>query len=373
MMWGRDISMFSQRGGTLLTVVVLLLTLTSVATFYTGKVKSFEYKILLNSQNQFQAHNVAEMGLARAISELIEHTGWTGETLERILPGLGTFAVLGAMQSIEKESTTMQLFTVSSQGSSPDGLVSLAVEEQLLRYPVLANLPDAPFIVAGGFGSSGRFSVVANPNGAGNGIPLSVWSDLSVDLSHGISCGLYEYDQGNCDTDAYSNAWVRGADILDNDGNFPTDLFEYLFNLPMTDWPLLEIEANTLTSDCSGLNNDTSGLVWIDGDCVIVNAKHIGNINNPVILIVCDGSLTMHAESQITGMVYLFRRPGTVGPFEVAMDDKARIMGSLVANQPAGTAGWAVNVIHNTAVLEQLQQHKTLQRVTRVPGSWRDF
>ncbi|MDC8832738.1 PilX N-terminal domain-containing pilus assembly protein [Alteromonas gilva] len=365
----------AQRGAVILTAVILLLTLATLVTLYTGRVKSFENQIILNSQNRTMAFNVAEAGLMRALGVLTENPRWDGALFTEVMPGQGRFSVAGNWQNITRESSVLRLVTLQSTGISPDGLSTVVVQEQALLYSVIANPPDVPLIVAGGLDVSGNFEVVANPNGGGEGVPLSIWTDLDVDMNNGsgTTCGLQEFTDGNCSGSPYSEKGFQDLDILDNDPDFPDDLLEYIFNVPEAEWASLRAEADQTLLSCASLGPASVGLIWVDGDCQLNAGTIVGSATDPVILIVTDGDLTMNGGAEINGMVFSFRKPTTVAAFEVNMLGSARVNGVVASNHPVGHANGTYNSVYDANVLDQLQQHDAFQRVARVPGSWRDF
>ena len=90
---------------------------------------------------------------------------------------------------------------------------------------------------AGNIPLNGNFTVVANPNSAGKGVPVSVWSKITIDNLSGTAatCQLGEYllAGDNCTgADVISSSAGKGADIVDNDPLFPSDVFQYVFGVP---------------------------------------------------------------------------------------------------------------------------------------------
>lgn len=355
--------------------VVLLLGLVVLVTLSTGKIKSFQSKIMLNELNYSMAFAAAEAGLMRGLGVLDENPAWAGAAINETLAGLGNFTVTGVRQTINRQSNTITLFTLNSAGTSPDGLSTVNVSEQAIQYSVLANPPDVPLIVAGGLHVSGNFEVVANPNGGGTGVPLSIWTDLDVDMNNGsgTTCGLQEFNDGNCSSSPYSESGFQDLDIVDNDANFPTDLLEYVFNVPEAEWDTLRSDANLILVDCSTLGAASVGLIWVDGDCSLNAGTVVGAAGSPVIVVVTDGDLTMNGGAIINGMVFSFRKPGNVADFELNMIGGARVNGVVVSNHEVGHANGTYNSVYDADVLAMLQTHDAFQRIARVPGSWRDF
>ncbi|WP_100656636.1 PilX N-terminal domain-containing pilus assembly protein [Alteromonas flava] len=368
-------SSFSQRGAMMLAASILLLVLVTLGTLYTGRIKSVEHQITLNTQNYKEAFAAAEAGLSKSFGRLHDEPRWNGAAFNEVLTNQSQFNANGVRQQVNRLSSTVDVVTITSVGTSADGLASVTVTEQALQYSVLANPPDVPLIVAGGLSVGGNFEVAANPNGGGTGVPLSIWTDLAVDLNNGsgTTCGLQEFNDGNCSSSPYSEKGFKDLDILDNDPSFPTDLMEYLFNVPENEWATLRSDADQIINTCAGLNAGTSGLIWMDGNCQINAGTVVGTIADPVILVVTDGDLTMNGGAEINGMVFSFRKPGVVANFEINMIGGALVNGVVASNHPVGHANGTYNAVYDADVLAQLELNDTFQRVARIPGSWRDF
>lgn len=364
-----------QSGMVMLTAVLLLLVLVTLVTLSTGKIKSFEHKILLNAQNYQLAFSTAEAGLSHGLSRLTEDPDWDGAAITDTLPAQGTFTVSGVRQTILRDSSVIRMVTLTSSGTSPDGLSTVVQSQQAIQYSILANPPDVPLIVAGGLDVGGNFEVAANPNGGGEGVPLSIWTDLDVDMNNGsgTTCGLQEFSDGACSSSPYSEKGFQDLDILDNDPTFPDDLMEYLFNIPAAEWPVLRSEAQERYTNCSALGPNSVGLIWVDGDCSLNSNVIVGSADDPVILVVTDGDLTMNGGAEINGMVFSFRKPTTVVDFELNMIGGARVNGVVASNHPVGHANGTYNSVYDAEVLAGLQENDAFQRVAIVPGSWRDF
>ncbi|WP_100643045.1 PilX N-terminal domain-containing pilus assembly protein [Alteromonas facilis] len=365
----------AQRGAMMLAASVLLLVLVTLGTLYTGRIKTVEHQITLNTQNYKEAFAAAEAGSMKAFGRLMDEPRWNGAAFNELLVNQSQFNVTGVRQEVARNSATVDVVTITAVGTSADGLANVTVIEQALQYSVLANPPDVPLIVAGGLAVGGNFEVAANPNGGGTGVPLSIWTDLDVDLNNGsgTTCGLQEFTDGNCSSSPYSEKGFKDLDILDNDPSFPTDLMEYLFNVPEAEWATLRSDADLVINSCAGLNAATSGLIWMDGDCHINAGTVVGSTADPVILIVTDGDLTMNGGAEIHGMVFSFRKPGVVADFEINMIGGAQVNGVVASNHPVGHANGTYNAVYDADVLAQLELNDTFQRVARIPGSWRDF
>ena len=363
-----------QQGAIILVTVVLLLVMISLVTLHTGRIQSFEHKIILNGQNQKQAFAAANAALNQGLAELLANKSWPQGTVIGQLPNQQVFSITATERQITRNSLPLSVFELTATGSSVDQLSKVALTEQAIVYPLLVNIPVAPLMNDGGLDNRATFELIANPNGAGQGVALSVWTNGGVDMSqlNGVSCGLYEYIHQQCQSKAYSQLGLAGADILANDLDFPADVFAHLFNLPLTHYTALRDEADFLLADCSALAQ-ANGLIWVNGDCDIAANVQVGSVLTPVILIIEDGNLSLQNGASITGLVFVLQIPSSVISHDVFMASSCLLSGALVANQKLGRNGGKFKVLYEHNVLELLRSDLLFSRVAKVPGSWQDF
>lgn len=251
--------------------------------------------------------------------------------------GNGFFSVMlvstGTTVDQEGEATIAQAYTTLKQTQAP---------------------VDAPVIVANAFTPLGNMEVVANPNGGGPGVPLSVWANDNATLGgpgSATTCQLWEYFSGagaeyetpgtadpkdteifvcdNCGcppadilSGGIGNDPIAGEniDILDIDGdlgqtpdseNFPdgfapsdptnmivdpvNTLFTLVTQYPKTTSGLNQLkgEYTELTNGCGDLVNHDGGLFYIEGQCDIPNGVVLGTPDQPFKLVIiskADGS-----------------------------------------------------------------------------------
>ena len=250
-----------QQGAIVLVSVVLMLVMVTLITLYTGRIQSFEHKIMLNGQNQRFAFAAANAGLSQGFAELQHNKSWPQATVTGLLPNQQSFSVTASQQQIRRHTRQFLLFELIASGSSLDGLSTVSVSEHAIVYPLLASIPIAPLMIDGDIDRRATFELIANPNGAGQGIALSVWSNGSVDMAqiNGLTCGKFEYVNSQCRNRAYSQQGQSGADILANDGNFPVDLIAHLFNFSLLDYAALRDHADIQLTDCNALSAQTFG------------------------------------------------------------------------------------------------------------------
>jgi hypothetical protein len=171
-----------------------------------------------------------------------------------------------------ENATATSSITMVGLGSIPGEGSSATVVQNVGVARLIGNLPEAPSILASGsVNLTGTLDVVTNPNSAGTGVPVSVWTRMDVSKAGAPrTCYLEEWirDGGTSDSPRYiddtavircdtcgcptdgslsydfsGNTQSEGIDILDIDGDegvnrdvrreeFPCDLFEYVFGVP---------------------------------------------------------------------------------------------------------------------------------------------
>jgi hypothetical protein len=361
-----------QKGAAILLTVVLLLIMVTLVTLYTGKIQSFEHQIVVNSQNQKWAQASAMAGLNRGLAMLRVNKALPSVEMSGNLDDNSTFVIAATSEDL---SSNRQLITIQASGKSADGLAEATVIEQSLVYPILFNSLPAPLIVKDGFSSTGEFEVVTNPDGLGIATPLSLWSDVEVNLlgTNHHSCILSEFNVGNCRINTYSDHSLKLADITDGSAAFPEDLVSYLFNIPSTDWIQLLQQSDFELADCDTLDIGSWGVIWVNGDCEVNASTQIASESEPIILVVFDGDVEFSDDVVLYGLLFSFKPVGSIKSLDISMQTDSAVFGAVVANFQLGTKSGVTRVVFQADVMQKLQDSKKLQRVARVPGSWHDF
>lgn len=284
--------------------------------------------------------------------------------------------------------------------------------EVVVKFDLFGAGPKLPLTVANAFGSGGTFDIVANPNGGPNafgggrsGAPFSVWSDSDYTLAGAtVTCQRNEYfatapggNQMHSDTppnDVYEICYSctcpgevfyqlssgdqgggkgQGIDIVDNDTNFPDDLFLFTFGIPRDQYNILKELAKKIPGDvasCGDLTPDSSGLYWVEGTCTI--NQDVGTPHNPVLLIT-ESEFSIQGGSILFGVVYLFSPPDTGGAPDLDMRGGSQIYGAVVGDSNGQGSGSGGNVIvYDEAVINRVSLSPEIQRVSPLPGTWSD-
>ncbi|MEO9945747.1 hypothetical protein [Paraglaciecola sp.] len=361
-----------QRGAIVLLTVTLLLVIVSLVTLYTGKIQNFEHKILVNEQSQILAKAKSEEGLQRVIALFNADKGLIKKISNSAIISDGFIAVYGAVETI---SNNRILVSLTSYGTSPDGLASAQTQQQILIYPLMFNGLISPLLVQGGVVNEGEIEIVANPDGLGVGQPLSIWSDLPIDFksSDHHSCLKNEFDQGICSTSTLSDYLMQNNDLVESSMTFPASLSEYLFNIETTDLSELKSEAKFVFSGCEQLTNISYGFIWIEGDCEVDFNIKVGSPSEPVVLVVMDGDINLLDDAIVYGLVCSFRSNYSALSLSVNMHSGAFISGGLASNHALGLHNTTIRVVYDDQVANTLVTLDSLQMLAKVPGSWSNF
>ncbi|MCF5907520.1 hypothetical protein K3H35_01615 [Aeromonas veronii] len=364
-------------GFTTFTITLLLILILLGISLLVGKLMVADRRISLNEVQYRQALALAELGLADGVGRLVQDTSWRtvsgGVTVSAAVGSYTLFAL--DEPALTVGSTTVIPVRVRTQATLADNSANAVVEVKTLNTRVLAGTPAAPLTVAGGMNIGGTFSAVANPNGGGLGVPLSVWSDESVD-GHGSwqTCHQGDYN-GGC-ADNLSDKSNIGADIKDNDPDFPPDLIWYLFNQHDTQegWDNIRAMAIQIVDNCNSLGAGSKGLIIVEnaagggGDIPTL----VGSESAPVILIIKDSDFSMNGGAVFNGVIFDYAsNPGS--PADAKINGTATINGALVANFPFKLTSGTFNAVYDQRVLQNINTGAAFTKVNLVPGTWRDW
>ena len=292
-------------------------------------------------------------------------------------------------------------YFVIAEGSSVDGSGSAVVKQGVYFFTTNGGSSNAPPMMgAGNIPLNGNYSVVANPNGGGQGVPVSVWSKVVIPPLSGsaATCQLGEYLQaGNNCTESLSSSSKYGSDLVGADPitlapptNFPDDVFHYVFGVPSDAYGIVKAQANTTVTDCSNLAG-LSGIVWVTGNCTIPSGSKIGldttvspPILKPLILVVesdgITGNFTMNANSEFYGLLFVFGppqgSPPTYNAGAIKANGGAKFYGSMISNDTTDmglTINGTFDMVYSKNVMDIITNGIGYKTMARIPGSWTDF
>lgn len=355
-------SVLRATGTVYLTSAILLLTIISVSVsaislYFIAQSESVQW----NNTNSALA---ARTDLSTAIkqAQLLHAPAWDNSLPLNVL---STLSQISNTPIIGAEITSALL---SETGS--EGMFTYTSKQSLVRFPLLINLPPAPLLIHDSLHALAEFHLYVPPSGAHPLWSLAVWSNSEINLQSAprFTCTELTIHAHMCEVNAISYGTVKKSDIKDKDNALPANASHYLFASDIDKSTLTEFKsiAWTQTNSCHSLPVATP-FIWIDGDCEIPSSTSIGSPSSPVLMIVQNGDLQLHANARIYGLV-LSIREHTMVTQRVVIAPDAAIVGSLVLNHPA-SANSKIQVRYDFSVLETLRSQPALQQIALIPGS----
>ncbi|MDO6694042.1 hypothetical protein Q4574_12170 [Aliiglaciecola sp. 3_MG-2023] len=332
-------------------------------------------RISLNTQNKVTAQNMAAIGNVQLLSQISRQPQEKITTQTINIEGQGEYTIDTQSTQTKRFNGHMRVIEINSTGTSEDKLASVNLTQFVISYPLLRALPKAPLIVRKSLAIDNTLTLVANPNGAGEGLPLSLWTGNTVDTTTLglLTCQLYEYLNDYCELSPLSGKANKSADIIDNPDAFPNDIFAYLTNLPEKNRAQLLDDADSVISHCESLNHISHGLVWVKGNCELTKDTSVGTTANPVMLVIDEGSLTFSENSKITGLVIMLMPFDSIIAAKINVNGPAAIEGALIASESVAFHKLPLTIKYDTEIINNFLQNPGNWRVARVPNSWRNF
>jgi Tfp pilus assembly protein PilX len=332
-------------------------------------------------------------------------------------PALGTGASTYRLHFLTKENAhaagtqpyPRAVITMVAEGFGADNSARSLVRQSFNHFNPTAGTVASPLMAAGTIPITGTFHVVANPNGGGPGVPVSVWSESDVTGSgSGATCHIQEFldsdspsgSQSYTDpltgethditlctsctcpaSDPISDSGIENYDILDIDSNvgvnpdttFPTDLFQYVFGIPGSEWETIYDDAQK-PGDCSSLDNTSSGIFWIDGLCDFGNASQVGSYEKPV-LIVAEGGFKANGNGEIFGLLFAYDPaiPKGTATLDVQLNGGPTVYGAVISNQNVSLPNGTYRMRYDEQVLKNVSQNPGGPGLGKLPGTWSDY
>jgi hypothetical protein len=256
--------------------------------------------------------------------------------------------------------------------------------------------PAVPLTAKNTFPATGSAEIVANPNGGGVGVPISLWMNQNtqcppaggdLELSGGSwgSCEAHEWYEteripdnvvcpGSCScavpeslSTTHGGTPVIGIDFV-LDENFPCDLFQFYFGTPRSNYESVKGFTKVL-SDCSSLGPGSSGIYWISGSsCNIQSNAVIGSAHAPVLLISAAGVTSLQGGATIFGVLYVSDAENSAAYFESRGNNI--VYGQAIVDAGFGNYNGTFQVIYNENLITRVSGTGGLGNV---PGGWADF
>jgi Tfp pilus assembly protein PilX len=328
------------------------------------------------------------------------------------------------------------VFAIVARGWSDDQTGEAVVQQGVSLYKILGVTPDSPLIAASTGDIQGSFEIVANPDGGGDGVPLSVWSNQNVDVagsaamytcqleeylatglpapdveepevlecdaatvgssnecacskiitSEKVHTGLMSYKDGSTTFEAIDildedNQSAADATVIDDNPDstyFPSDLFKYVFRVSRDDWQSVYENATYRFPEDGGncqsvLNATSAGMYWEKDTTCKINANAVvGSPRSPVLLVVQDGDFDMGGGAVFYGIVFVFDSDGSGGD-EFSAAGGAYVYGAVIVDGELKTTGGSATLRYEKKVLENLAKDPGLNRPGKILGTALDY
>ncbi|OGT18947.1 MAG: hypothetical protein A2V90_03080 [Gammaproteobacteria bacterium RBG_16_57_12] len=357
----------TQRGAaTLVTAVVLLFAL-SLITVYAAQIGVIEQRISANDYRSKQAIEQAQAGLEQGITAF-DNTWFNGvgsDSGSTNVVNLGAFSV--TVQRVVKDDDT--LARISTTGSSDDGTASSTVSQLVKRIPLLTGTPPAPLIAAKEISIGSKGKVENKATG------IAVWSGAKIDCTGTANIVVEKTGDsvpckglGLCGGDDTLASLVNGAD----DSKFYHNFFSY----GPDDMPGAIATTPEMLKD---MLNQGKQIIFYQGESGYENlvldnsiANSIGAANQPVILVVQNGGVTLQGDIEYYGLIYA--QKGILVKGTGNQDNSPKVHGALITPENLHTQGEA-EIIYTKSFTSYIPSHGPVELGinARLPGSWRDF
>lgn len=354
----------------------------------------------------------------------------------------GPFILTQAVPGAITPTTSFQPVVLAAQARSLDGTGRAVVRQSLSRY-LIAQPGPVPPLMAPTVPLGGSFNVVGNPNHdldltevtlancdnlTGSGQMLSIWSEGPVPVSGTWkTCGMGSFRDGTsstanrcigpgivdpatgsepdmsqctCQPNAAEKSPYSGGstgsgvgineDVVDNDPEFPGDIFLYVFGRTKAAVKASAASAGNVLPNCDSLNASSTGLFWITGDCDMPANSTIGSRADPAI-VVFEGNASFQSNSHAWGMVVgadmqrscpgaTLTDPYSIDtactstdgtPNEVDIQGTFTMHGAMIVEGSVDGSG-TYNAVYDPCVFAAMGEGTSFDQYGPVAGSWND-
>lgn len=384
-------SKYHQQGAATLLVTVVMLVLLTISALTISNLTTTELKVSSNLNRAKEAFYAAQAGLDEAS---LHHLSDASASITN-----QSGVVSSGSYSYDLNSSGV----ITSRGYSEDGLGQATLHQTVSLSETMNYGSTVPILSVGGVPTGGGFTIVANPNGGGDGVPVSAWSSTAgaSGIASWQSCEYDEYISGLCNAggrllcEADESAC---ADFVTDD--CPADPFETVFGEEVGscsggDWNYDYPEAIAKYRDaysglitCKDLSNSTKlasaletakatgprGLpaLWVQEDCSV---PKIGTVDEPIILVV-EGDVTLNGDTEFGGILFGFTDVynGETDINDVSINGDALINGGLATNGNLKKVNGSATVAYAPEILTSLTATASLSKgLIKQVGTWRDF
>jgi Tfp pilus assembly protein PilX len=410
-------SKYQQKGAAVVVTAILLLIGVTLVVMFAAQVGLQDQRISGNQYRHKQAFANAEAGLDFAASFLRQNknlheggAGWTtcaGSTsifpcnldgAEFVYGTIGGGAITSSVPVLAGLEAYMlkvgDATRIVGVGTSDDGTANSVVQVDYGSQELIVPGQLPPLMMPSG-DLSGNFNIVPNPNGAGPGVPVSVWAKDTTNIGNG-NWKTCDHDQfrdftGGSDVcmdtkgdGASGDAWTScscgdersnkddvNADIVFYpEDDFPASPFFYVFGKSQEEVYDQAESDGLILPNCTNIDSIVAAegkptLVWVEGPCEVKNINFpVGSRVNPVIL-VAEGKISINSNHELWGIF--------LGLGGVKLNGGPVIHGSMISEITAELTNGTYYQVYDEDVFANLKDSDINNIFSRLQYSWRDF
>ena len=387
------VSKYHQRGAATLLVTVVMLILLTISALTVSNLTTTELKVSSNLNRAKEAFYAAQAGLDEASLRHLSDA---------------TASVTNESGSVASGTYSYDLNpsgVITSRGFSLDGEGKATLHQTVSLSETIDYGATVPILSVGNVPTGGTFTIVANPNGGGDGVPVSAWSSSAG--ANGIaswqSCEYDEFLSGLCTDQPGGRLLCEADESACSDfvtSDCPADPFETVFGEEIgscsgVTWTYSHPESISTYRDaysglitCAELSDSDKldaaletakstgprGLpaLWIEGDCTV---PEIGSVDEPIILVV-EGDVTINGGNEFGGILFGFTDiyNGETVLNNVSVGGGAQINGGLATNGNLIKVTGSATVAYSPEILTSLTAAASESKgLVKSVGTWRDF
>ena len=227
---------------------------------------------------------------------------------------------------------------ISSEANEATASKAMVSRSIIYGNWLAATQIPAPLIFPGSLSADSELHISPNPHGGGQNIPVAIWSTGTIQPAIQSSLISLSQNQVLSLSLGLDNGIAQLAGLQSQGGEFPDDVFSYLFGINTNQYPVIQESANLISPDqCRTLNENSSGLYWIEGDGVCeLNNLGQASAHDPkaVILVLHAVPLRVNAYAKIYGLIVDFQADASEDHLQsLYFESNSLVYGSLISNR----------------------------------------
>ncbi|WP_414827996.1 hypothetical protein [Alteromonas sp. H39] len=337
-----------QQGTTLLVPVCLLLTLVTTAVVAYSKQLRHHAVTLQREIERSELHLTSSTSLAVTHNALGATMRW------QTALSATQKSIIREHRNVDIRGAATTFFSLSATARSAASSLSYTQSMNVVRYPLIRATPAQPAIFSASISPNAEITLVRpHPD------KLDFWSRDALASPVAV--------QHRCESTAMASCHaLRPADTP-----FPDDVVKYIFGVSRSAFHADVLPGSNTLTDCENITSVRARIIWVTGSCHLPLGANLGSDDNPVLLIIEDGHLSLSSGVTVTGMLVTLSRASALHK-DIIQHETSTIIGAALIAQPL-SARSSLRVIYDKNTLTALQNAHYTQRTAFLTGSWHDF